>query len=179
MPTKLVLATTLCLATAACVTGPISGSEYDVDPSDGEVHIPVGGFVRDPGARVVFEAYDWVTNTWKQLPGAIQAATKATFEEGAMCKNSPPMYAFHDDDFAGFQLFLNPYWDVVETDLRSMRIRAHPIDGGNAGIGLIFTDDPNADDCVLSKVFTEGCDFYAISAECGYNLNEATIYARD
>jgi hypothetical protein len=59
-----------------------------------------------------------------------------------------------------------------------MTIRAHQVDGPNAGIGLFFTDRHDSIECMLEHLGVSDCDFYDVATSCGYNLNQATIFMR-
>jgi hypothetical protein len=165
------------LATGACVTGPVSGSEYEGDYDDiYSPHVAVGGFVRDPGATVVIEAKT-SGGGWHAI-SSIEASTRQTFAAGAFCPNSPALFSFSDPDADGFQWFLNPDWQYVEPGLKAMTIRAHQADGPNGGLGLLFTERDDSVDCMLQYAGRRDCDFYNVAVECGYAETEATIYLR-
>jgi len=173
-----VAATLVSALATACVTGPVSGSEYEGDFDDiYSPHVAVGGFVRDPGATVIIEAKS-PGGSWHPI-SAIKASTQQTFPAGSFCPNSPALFMFNDPDADGFQWFLNPDWQFVEPGLKSMTIRAHQKDGANgAGIGLLFTDRTDSVECMTQYNGRRDCDFYNVAVACGYAQNEATIFMR-
>jgi hypothetical protein len=160
---RLIISALLVFA-AACATSPYSGQPVDTN------RIVVAGFAKDPGVRVRVDAYDWSTNTFYMVANATSASTP-TLAAGAICPNSPPLYAYN---VTTDPLMWPIYWKKNPAGRYEAKVQATQIAGGGTW-PLKFTANPNGPSCIQANI-TPNCDFRTVAQDiCGYTLNDAII----
>jgi len=159
------LALTLLIVGASCVTSPYDGQQIS------GYNLNVEGFVDTPGATVRVDAYDWSTSTYYAWQWTT-AQTVPYAAAGAICPNSPPLYSYT----ANVNLWLNLQWRRdLKTGRSYAKLKATELyPGENSGSPLFFTNNPNGPSCMFQHI-TPNCDFFNIASVCGYTLQEATI----